>query len=345
MIGLRMPLTHKLRHRSALVFALMTLVWNIRFVLFIGSEESLASATNLTVLIWHWPFRKPMDLSGDVCSDLYNIKNCKLTDDRSFYPQSDVVVFHHKELGKSGNEMPDQPRLPKQMWVWATLESPTNTRGLEKWNNVFNWTLTYREDSDIFVPYGEMVPNLVMKFNQSAKTGLVAWVVSNYHHSQERASFFKDLSTYLKVDVYGKANKKPLCPSCLIPTMSCYFFYLALENSVHQDYITEKLWQNSFLAGTVPVVLGPPRQSYEKFIPPDSFIHVSDFPSPKHLADFLVSVTPQRYREFFRWREAYGVKVYTDWRERFCTICSKYPSLPRTKVYSNLDGWFNRRDE
>ncbi|XP_063791614.1 alpha-(1,3)-fucosyltransferase 7 [Pseudophryne corroboree] len=341
-IGLPMPVAYTLLHRLALVCALITLVWNIRFVLFIGYEESMDPLHKVTtILIWDWPFHKPMNVSGDVCAELYNIKNCRLTADRNIYNHSDVVVFHHKELGKNGCEMPSQSRPAKQMWVWANLESPSNTNGLEKLSNVFNWTLTYREDSDIFVPYGQLVPKPVTKFHNSTKTGLVAWVVSNYHRSQERALFFKEFSSYLKVDVYGKASNRTLCSTCLIPTLSRYFFYLALENSVHQDYITEKLWQNSFLAGTVPVVLGPPRENYEKFIPADSFIHVSDFLSPKHLADFLVSMTPQRYQEFFRWRETYGVKVYMDWRQRFCTIGSKYPGLPKTKTYSNLEGWFN----
>lgn len=283
----------------------------------------------------------PMNLSGDICLNDYNIKNCRLTDDRNMFNHSNVVVFHHKELDTIGHQMPTGPRPPQQMWVWATLESPSNTKGLSKWNNTFNWTLTYREDSDIFVPYGQMVPNLPMASHVTRKTGLVSWVVSNYHRDQERATFFKEFSLYLKVDVYGKAKRKILCSSCLLPTMSKYLFYLALENSVHKDYITEKLWRNAFLAGAVPIVLGPPRENYEKFIPADSFIHVSDFPSPRHLADFLGTMTTQRYQEFFHWRQVYGAKLYTDWRERFCMICSKYPSLPKTKVYTDIERWFN----
>ncbi|XP_069842697.1 alpha-(1,3)-fucosyltransferase 7 [Dendropsophus ebraccatus] len=339
-----MAVGRKLKQGSRLgsLLVLAIFAWNMRFVLFFGSEEISASSNKeTTILIWHWPFYKPMNLSGDVCLSIYNIQNCRLTDDRKMFNHSDVVVFHHKELEAIGHEMPTGPRPPQQMWVWATLESPSNTMGLSKWNNTFNWTLTYREDSDIFVPYGQMVPNLPMDLNDTVKTGLVSWVVSNYCRTQERAKFFKEFSSYRTVDVYGKANRKPLCSSCLLPTMSRYLFYLALENSVHKDYITEKLWRNAFLAGAVPIVLGPPRQNYEKFLPSDSFIHISDFPSPKNLSDFIGKITPQRYQEFFRWRQVYGIKHYNDWRERFCMICTKYPSLPKNKVYTDIRRWFN----
>ncbi|XP_068105981.1 alpha-(1,3)-fucosyltransferase 7 [Hyperolius riggenbachi] len=323
------------------IFVILTLGWNIRFAL-IGSEHGLTTSDDhtTTILIWHYPFHRQLNLSGDVCFNLYRIKNCRLTDDRSMLNHSDVVVFHHRELNDKGFQMPIGGRNLTQMWVWANLESPSNTHHLERWNNTFNWTLSYREDSDIFIPYGQLISKLHMQRNTSRKTGLVAWVVSNYHQSQERASFFTEFSAYLKVDVYGKASNKPLCSSCLLPTISHYYFYLALENSVHKDYITEKFWKNSFLAGAVPVVLGPPRENYEKFVPDDSFIHVSDFTSAKDLANFLGSMSPQRYEQFFRWQEEYAVKLFDDWRERFCMICSQYTQLPKHKVYSDLKGWF-----
>ncbi|XP_053329147.1 alpha-(1,3)-fucosyltransferase 7 [Spea bombifrons] len=327
-------------------FALTALAFNVRLVLvsFNGSEEVVVPTSNVTILIWHWPFDRALDLTGDVCSRLYNIHRCELTDDRGKYGRADVVVFHHMELGRRGSELPPKPRPPGQKWVWANLESPSNVRGVGKWNHIFNWTLTYREDSDIFMPYGKLLPRASMSPINTNKTGLVAWVVSHYQKTQERVPFVTELSNYLKVDVYGQANQNPLCPSCLVPTVSRYFFYLSLENSVHEDYITEKLWKNAFLAGAVPVVLGPPRKNYEKFAPPDSFIHVSDFPSPRHLADFMLSVTPRRYLQYLRWRKEFEVKLFTDWRERFCTICSKYSSLPQNKTYADLGGWFHNGD-
>lgn len=36
------------------------------------------------------------------------------------------------------------------------------------------------------------------------------------------------------------------------------------------------------------MVLGPSRRNHKKFLPPDAFIHISDFQSPKELAQYLL---------------------------------------------------------
>uniref|UniRef100_A0A8C6WJ09 Fucosyltransferase n=1 Tax=Neogobius melanostomus TaxID=47308 RepID=A0A8C6WJ09_9GOBI len=47
----------------------------------------------------------------------------------------------------------------------------------------------------------------------------------------------------------------------------------------------------------------------------------------------------ERYEDFFRWRQEWRVKLYVDWRERLCKICTQ--SLPQRKVYSDLHKWYN----
>ncbi|MBN3323822.1 FUT7 fucosyltransferase, partial [Atractosteus spatula] len=157
----------------------------------------------------------------------------------------------------------------------------------------------------------------------------------------ERTRVYKQLSQLMAVDVYGRYKQRPLSPEGLLPTISRYRFYLAFENSVYRDYITEKLWRNSFQAGSVPVVLGPPRADYEAQAPPGSFIHVDDFNSTGALAAFLrgLAADEGRYRSYFEWRRRGRVKLYTDWRERLCTICARYRQLPPGKVYHDLDAW------
>ena len=51
-----------------------------------------------------------------------------------------------------------------QVYVMFSLECPLVTKEIfgghqyEKYNNFFNWTMTYRKDSDLFAPYGWVVP-------------------------------------------------------------------------------------------------------------------------------------------------------------------------------------------
>ncbi|XP_051892884.1 alpha-(1,3)-fucosyltransferase 7-like [Pristis pectinata] len=299
----------------------------------------------LVVLVWNWPFLTNFTAGRDVCRDLYAIENCVLTCNKSMFDRASVVAFHHRELQINISDLPRETRPPNQKWLWVSLESPSNIKRIRQLNGLFNWTMTYRKDSDIFIPYGSL-----MKRSQHTnvsipkKSFLSTWVISNYQKKSRRAKVYFNLSKYMQIDIYGKSVKKYLAKTLLLPTISKYAFYLAFENSIHKDYITEKLWRNSFMAGSVPVVLGPPRVNYEEFVPSDSFIHVNDFPSEEKLAGFLKDLWQNRtrYEQYFNWRKHYTVKMHTDWTERFCTICTKFNSLPQSKIYDNLHDWFHK---
>ncbi|MPC29657.1 Galactoside 3(4)-L-fucosyltransferase [Portunus trituberculatus] len=53
-------------------------------------------------------------------------------------------------------------RPPGQPWVFLSLESASTVIGnnvnLARLGGVFNWTMTYRRDSDVVMPYGLVLP-------------------------------------------------------------------------------------------------------------------------------------------------------------------------------------------
>lgn len=297
---------------------------------------------NLSILLWHWPFGRSYSLRGDKCLELYNISRCFLTDDTSAYRTADVVVFHHPELRKRPSVLPDK-RLPTQRWVWMSMEPPAHHGNLTGLNGIFNWTMSYRLDADIHVPYGMTVSGGDGRQSRPPPNSscLISWVVSNYQASQARAIFYQRLKNFIPIKVYGRWNRKPLSKQRLLPTIGNCLFYLSFENSQSEDYISEKLWRNAFEAGVVPVVLGPRRRTYEALAPPGSFIHVADFKSPADLAAYIKGVAADRtaYRRYFEWHQTHRIKTYTDWRERLCQICVQYPNLAAHKVYYDLQRW------
>ncbi|XP_020321572.1 alpha-(1,3)-fucosyltransferase 7-like [Oncorhynchus kisutch] len=305
---------------------------------------------NLTILLWHWPFGPSYSLEGDVCWDRYRIPGCRLVDQRSLYPSADLVVFHHRELMTGQEQLPFHlPRARHQTWVWLSLESPDNNGDLKPFNNVFNWTMSYRRDADFTIPYGKLVPKDRDTGNYSSTQGyipknkspLACWVVSHYNPQQKRSLVYNSLRKSIKVEVYGQLEGRVLAPTNLLPTISRCYFYLAFENSISKDYITEKLWRNAYQAGAVPVVLGPPPDDYIAVAPPNSFVHIDDFPSTTELGNYLsqLILDKERYAGYFAWRRSHQVKLYTDWRERLCSICSQYHILPAQKVYRDLEAW------
>jgi hypothetical protein len=81
-----------------------------------------------------------------------------------------------------------------------------------------------------------------------------------------------------------------------------YKFVLAFENSISTDYATEKLYR-PLAHGTVPVYLGAPNVS--DLVPDDdSVVVVSEFGSPRELADRLLELDADddAYQRHHRWR-------------------------------------------
>ncbi|XP_043548695.1 alpha-(1,3)-fucosyltransferase 4-like [Chiloscyllium plagiosum] len=296
----------------------------------------------VTVLIWWYPFGKKTNIRD--CNTLFKISGCRLTTNRQLYPVSQAVIIHHRDLTGNGSQLPAERRPSFQRWVWMNFESPTHSSGLEKLNGVFNWTMSYKRDSDIFIPYGYLYPKTRAgrRVVLPAKNKLVVWVISNWNEEHYRVKYYHQLSQYVHIDVYGKYHSD-LQNNNVVQTVSRYKFYLAFENSQHVDYITEKLWRNALMSGTVPIVLGPSRANYEQYIPPDSFIHVNDFSNPKKLAEYLLFLDKNEscYQKYFDWKRLYSVHLAIFWEEPYCKVCQAVKSAKANyNTISNLASWF-----
>ncbi|XP_006000732.1 alpha-(1,3)-fucosyltransferase 4 [Latimeria chalumnae] len=295
----------------------------------------------ITVLIWWEPFGKKVKTED--CQVLFNISGCRVTTDRYLYEYAHAVLFHSRDINIF--DLPVGKRPTFQRWIWMNFESPTNSFGLEELGGMFNWTMSYKMGSDIFIPYGYLYPKKqeTVKIILPRKRKLVAWVISNWSEEHARTKYYYELSHYIDIDIYGRYGMQ-LKHNDIIKTVSEYKFYLTFENSQHPDYITEKLWRNAFKSSAVPIVLGPSRSNYEMFIPPDSFIHVDDFSSPKSLAKYLrfLDKNVHIYRRYFFWKRRFDVHVASFWNEHFCTVCQAVRAAgDQRKTIPYLDMWFN----
>ncbi|XP_071979776.1 3-galactosyl-N-acetylglucosaminide 4-alpha-L-fucosyltransferase FUT3-like [Engystomops pustulosus] len=294
----------------------------------------------IVVLIWKWPWGYVSPL--DKCPE-YGILGCKLTLDRRLYNVSDAVLIHHADIMYNKSTLPQDPKPHFQRWIWWNVEPPRIIKNLEMLDNLFNMTMTFRKDSDIFSPYGQMEPlkQRLQNFTIPPKSKLVSWVVSQWYPGAPRIAYYEEFKKHIPIDVYGAKHKK-LSWGDFHATISQYKFYLAFENSVYKDYITEKLWSNAFGTWTVPVVLGTSRENYERFLPGDAFIHVNDFPSPKELAAYLLELDKddEKYRKYFNWRHQYRVLLNKGPTYAYCRICKVIRENPVYRVIHSVDKWF-----
>lgn len=133
-----------------------------------------------------------------------------------------------------------------------------------------------------------------------------------------------------------------------------YKFYLAFENSNCRDYITEKFFINSIghnsdQLNVLPIVMGGHPDDYRRAAPPNSYIHVDDFKSPAHLAQYLNKLDKDdiAYNQYFEWKSKprKGEFVNTYFWCRLCSLLHAPPNRQKPLVsYENIADWWASKD-
>ncbi|XP_025833210.1 alpha-(1,3)-fucosyltransferase C-like isoform X2 [Agrilus planipennis] len=217
-------------------------------------------------------------------------------------------------------------------------------------NGFYNWTMTYRLDSDIPNPYGFYVKSkrkvdVPSKEDLKKRKKLVAWFVSSCDVSSKRGKLVSKIMKYTKVDIYGKCGDL----SCQKNDNECYQllennykFYLSFENSYCKDYVTEKLF-NIYNISVIPVVYG--RADYKKIAPPHSYINVEDFPSVEELVKYLkyLDENDDKYLEYFQWKSDYY--VVSSFKYFICDLCKKLNTDFTPKTYKNIEKWWKGAED
>lgn len=266
----------------------------------------------------------------------------------------DAVIFGmvptiwkgHKLRDMIANIDPD----PEQTWIYYSTESPLRA---SRWAEPFDIArmkyhvlMTYNKEADIHIPFGYYrrfdKPSATPKdtaFTSDEffknRTGLLSWVATNCDEVfWPRMPFIKRIIEEMPLDDYGACGRKKCLPKrseqCN-KVFASYKFFLALPNSECRDYITEKFWMISLKYGAVPLVLGAPRENYERVAPPGSFVHFADFESLRELAEYLHRVDQDEalYRKLHEWRH-YG-EVVSTYPLRPGALCRTLPHIVQRK--------------
>lgn len=290
------------------------------------------------------------------------------TDDRRLFNQSDGVIIH------AGNyEEDDLPtyRFPNQRFIFLLFETLPGGEHLPCFSrrNYYNWTMSHRRDSDVYVgrPYGalrrlarsktihqfppklangERSPNPEWLFTRTYphlanRTKLIAWFNSHCPTHSQREDYFKKLSKWIPIDIYGKCGPLECLPRndprCDV-VLDNYKFYLAAENSLCPDYVTEKFYR-ALMNNVVPLVYGG--ADYTQYAPPNSYVNIADFKSPKDVAEYisLLNTNDALYNKYFDWKNEYEVvrRPLNGW----CDLCEKLNDpLLESKSYDSIVKWW-----
>jgi hypothetical protein len=243
-------------------------------------------------------------------SDLTETDRRCFTSDLGRFDAADAVVFHLPTLGP----VTSLHKREGQLWVLWSVESVINypAQADPDFLKFFDLIMTYERKSDVWFPYlpyratwdaalGRPVP---------AKTASVPSVMfqSSAFNRSGRIGYAAELMKHTAVDSFGKVLRTAVLADddgsdvAKLRAIGRYKFCIAMENSVCDDYVTEKFFQ-PLLTGTVPVYLGA--RNVATFAPGDDcYIDVRDFSGPRALADHLNALDKDdaAYRRLLAWR-------------------------------------------
>ncbi|XP_046636972.1 alpha-(1,3)-fucosyltransferase C-like [Daphnia pulicaria] len=256
------------------------------------------------------------------------VKSCLFTTDMSLMQQSDVVVLHFDTLE-------DYPvnRQPHQRFVFYHFESPDNTAS-ELMNDsnfrydYFNWTMTYRRDSDIYLRdyYGSLIAKASIKNNsREMRYNYGNLTNSNYNDQIISDAIHLPGMELVKTDlnftalIRGKSKMVTwFVGHCTTPirreeyvrqlsqyvpvdiygncTQDCPYHCDEMLRAEYKFYLA---FENSWCPDYVTEKFIRPfvydaipiflgGADYSQFAPPHSYINARDFHSPKELADYLI---------------------------------------------------------
>ncbi|CAH0579284.1 unnamed protein product [Chrysodeixis includens] len=331
------------------------------------------------ILVWkHWEWLKKRHVENfgkaseeDILSGC-SVTNCQFTGEDSKIDTADAVIVHLQK----GDIPHVENRNPDQRWIYLTDESPRNSFSLsrtkydsESLQDIFNWSMTYRSDADVPVPYGRTIgydepimesfglndiPSLIPYWEQKQKEVPATILMSNCA-VKARNEVLAELKKYVKVDVYGGCSDvlehKNSCPGHFkadCDPISTYLFYLVLENSNCFQYLTEKVFYNAYSKGAVPIIYGPSKADCETLLPPNSYLYIDKMANVEDIAKevLMLSENIELYLSMHLWRNNFqivnehgyfGTKSY-----HLCRICEALNYNDGCKkVYSKVDiDWY-----
>ena len=332
------------------------------------SSQSASSHKNKKTLLWYDKHRKSMigptiKMGFSQCE--YN--NCQYksyftsTDTKPRKPfDADAILIQSAGIWDLS---PPPRRDEDQVFVLAVHDSFSRTKSARdpgvgmKWAELFNWTMTYRLDSDIVYKYA----NVMKQDNKTEVVGKnydkiydekvdkAVWFVSHCKTLSMREHYVRKMQLEMDIDIFGGCGVPAPCPKgsgdmiaqCFDDHAMKYKYYLAFENTLVEDYVTEKVfrWYNRDI---IVVVRGG--SNYSRILPPGTFVDAGDFASPIELGKYLKQLArdKKRYTDILKKKDNYySTNKYVPVQEANCKLCEYLNNLDdHKKSYGNIFKWW-----
>ncbi|XP_047024591.1 alpha-(1,3)-fucosyltransferase C-like [Helicoverpa zea] len=331
------------------------------------------------ILQWTRPTKEPFTFMK-AGQDLFierrcPVNNCYVTWNRTFLSNLtdyNAVLFYCHDVSRGFIRIPKK-RSGHQKYVFVSPEPAAYYPVYhERYNGFFNMTWTYRLDSEVFYGYilvrdreGKKIgPKEIMhwpktsemlRINHKLKEKLnrkriaAAWLVSNCHSLGGREGIALKIKNELKskynmtLEIFGACGH--MLPDMFWQMLERdYYFYFSFENSISEDYVSEKLL-NALQHYMVPIVYGG--ANYTRFMPDGMYLNARSL-TVEELVKQMVNIIndKEKYYDFFRWHNHYtyhyaGDTPDTDYYCEFCRKINDDKFMSRVTIKNDFAKWWN----
>ena len=335
-------------------------------VFFWKPEKSHHMESNRTKLILYLNpanFQRVRNITNLKYFEQCKVNNCRMTFDPGKANVSDAVIIDWRTLiYKPGFQRPRD-----QVWIFIQHEPPPQYWGpspvfYENMKNTFNWTMTYSKKADIHLPYGELKRKQVREFHRKRdyleiaknKTKDAVWIVSNCVTAGHREDYVKTLKKYIGVETLGACGN-PWCGKahdhelgdCFSILNTSYRFYLAFENNLCEEDITEKFFEN-YKYDIIQVVRGGRPRKRPAEGSKMAYVSTSDFTNAHALGFYLRELKQNvtEYGKLMAAKDEYEAIPYQElFQKAMCQVCARLHNLDKHRqTYKDVYHWMQTQE-
>ena len=342
------------------IYVSISPLWVRLEILVAANETRLRSDVKLKRILFYNPmnFQTARHVDNSLNTMLFEqclVKNCVMTFNKSDAPISDAVILNWRD-----NPPALAFKRPRdQVWIFIQHEATAtyNQNMFQGMQNSFNWTMTYSKHSDLPLPYGALklkptdtAPQRDYLAIAKNKTKDAIWIVSHCPTNSKREKYVEILKQYIDIDILGKCGRKWDCGrahnhevgDCFSILNSTYRYYLAFENMLCKEYVTEKFYEN-YKYDIIQVSRAGDNKHRPIILDKNVYISTADFKDAHELGKYLrnLSLDKEQYANFLSDKDMYEAVPYVElFKQRMCEICMRLNKLEDyKKVYEDVYSW------
>ena len=239
--------------------------------------------TNATIHLYYLP----ITWEGDHPEEAYQSIHCDVPCsyagglEDAIVLKADAVLFHLPVYSSGPDVVTQHMGINSRRLYTVAISMEPSGFYPSQFDNVssFDFEMSFRMSSDIptvYFGFGMDLLAALTDYSWENREPAIVFVASHCASSSRREKLVQMLQEHVRVDSLSSCMNNRDWPTDIdrsdkLSVLRRYMVYLAAENSIEPDYVSEKVY-DGLIAGAVPIYLGAP--NINEFVPQNSVISI-----------------------------------------------------------------------